>query len=175
MPLSRRLLLATLVVAIPLAAPVAGAQAPTVPGRAVSITVGVSQFDLSGTGNAAVIAGRMEHPMTRAFLLEGGVAMLFPKQEFGARTGLFIPELGAQLQLPARVAPYLGVGAGAAIDRRRDQDGGTRVDPTLSGAAGVRAWATDRLALRAELRVRGIGTQLASSAAEWTVGAALRF
>ncbi|HKH92076.1 MAG TPA: hypothetical protein VKA54_09740 [Gemmatimonadaceae bacterium] len=73
-----------------------------------------------------------------------------------------------------RVAPYLGVGAGYAIDRRTSTYGGTRSDPTFSAATGVRYWVTDQLGLRGELRVRGVGTGFGGSAADWTLGTAWR-
>jgi hypothetical protein len=142
---------------------------------ALSLSAGVSQYDLSGTGTTAVYAARLEQALRPALLVEGGVAVARPDQQFGRRSTLIIPEIGLQAQYPARVAPYLGVGLGAAIDRRHANDGGTRSEMTASGAAGVRAWATERVGLRGELRVRGIGTGFEGSTAEWTLGAAVRF
>ena len=97
-----------------------------------------------------------------------------PEQQFGATSTLVIPEIGVQLQLPRRLAPYLGVGVGSALDFRGRANGGTRRDLTTSGAVGVRGWLSDRLALRGELRVRGVGTGFEGSAAEWTAGASWR-
>jgi len=144
-------------------------------GPTLTVAAGVSQFDLPGTGSTAVYAARVEQPVRRALIVEGGVAVARPDQQFGARSTLIIPELGVQAQLPGTIAPYLGLGVGAAIDRRPSSAGGTQSDVTASGAVGVRAWVTERVGLRGELRVRGIGTGFEGSTAEWTLGAALRF
>ena len=153
----------------------AAAQSRSVMSGAVSLSAGVSQFDLAGTGNAPVVALRGELPLLPALLVEGGVAVARPNQQFAGRSTLVIPEVGMQVQYPARVAPYVGVGVGSAIDWRRSADGGIESGVTASGAAGVRAWATQRVGLRGELRVRGIGRGFPSSTAEWTLGAAMRF
>ncbi len=144
---------------------------------AVSVNAGAFQFDLSGTGTAPMIAGRAELPLNRYLLAEGGLSVARPEQQFGGTTTFFVPEAQIQAQLPlaeGRVAPYIGLGAGYAIDRRTSAFGGTRSDPTFSAATGVRYWVTDALGLRAELRVRGVGTSFAGSAAEWTLGTAWR-
>jgi hypothetical protein len=174
MTATRRLQLAAVALLAAAAAP-AHAQIGAPARPSLSIAGGISQFDLSGTGTAPVVTARVDYPLGRVLLAEGGVAVARPDQQFGSRTTLVVPEVGLQLQYPARVAPYLGVGVGSALDFRRERDGGTVGDPTVSGAAGVRAWVTDRLGLRGELRVRGIGRNFAGSTAEWTVGAALRF
>ena len=171
---ARTLVPAALLAAALAAAPARG-QTALAPRPAVSVAAGVSQFDLSGTGTAPVVSARVDYPLGRALIAEGGVAVARPDQQFGARTTLVVPEVGLQLQYPARLAPYVGVGTGAAIDFRGSENGGTDADLTLSGAAGVRAWVTDRVGLRGELRVRGIGRNFAGSTAEWTAGAAIRF
>ena len=109
--------------------------------------------------------------------MEGGVTAARPDQQFGARTTFLAPEAQLQRQLPVaggRVAPYLGAGAGAALDLRRGRFGGTRADLTVSGAGGLRAWLSEQVGLRAELRVRGMGRRFTGSAAEWTLGASWR-
>jgi hypothetical protein len=154
---------------------VAGAQEParTV---AVSVSYGVFQFDLSGTGDARMIALRVERVSPRWLVLEGGVVVARPGQQFGDTTTLVIPEAQTQFQLVlGRVAPYLGVGMGMAFDLRDEVDGGTQRRLTLSGATGLRAWFTERFGARAELRIRGFGSNFGGSSAEWTGGLALRF
>lgn len=54
-------------------------------------------------------------------------------------------------------------------------DTGTQNDVTMSVAAGLRGWFTERFGARAELRVRGFGWRFTGTAAEWTGGLALRF
>jgi len=171
----RRPQLAAVALLLVAAATPALAQSGAVARPSLSVAAGVSQFDLSGTGTAPVVSARVDYPLGRALIAEGGVAVARPDQQLGARTTLVVPEVGLQLQYPARLAPYVGVGTGAAIDFRGSENGGTDADLTLSGAAGVRAWVTDRMGLRGELRVRGIGRNFAGSTAEWTAGAAIRF
>jgi hypothetical protein len=108
-------------------------------------------------------------------LWEGGVGVSFPDQQFGDTTTFVVPEAQVQLQYPARLAPYLGVGAGLALDVRGEEDGGTQTEPTFSAAGGARVAMTEQLGLRAELRVRGIGTNFSGTTAEFTAGVGWRF
>jgi hypothetical protein len=169
-----RLAPAATLLAIALAAAPAAAQSPRALRPAVSVSAGVSQFDLSGTGTAPLVALRGDYPLLRALLVEAGVSVARPEQQFGGTTTFVIPEVALQLQLPRRVAPYLGLGLGEAFDFRPERAGGLRNDVTVSGAAGVRAWLTEQVGLRGELRVRGIGTGFEGSTAEWTLGGAWR-
>jgi hypothetical protein len=150
------------------------AQEPAARRTAVSLSYGTFDYDLSGTGNTWMIAARVERPLTRVVLIEGGIVFARPEQQFGDTTTFVIPEVQAQIQIPRRLAPYLGAGIGLAMDFREEEFGGTLTEVTFSGAVGLRAWLTDRFGARAELRVRGIGTNFAGSVAELTVGAALK-
>ena len=141
---------------------------------AISISGGLAQFDLSGTGDTPIIALRVDMPVNRYVIAEAGVAVMWPDQQFGDTTTLWIPELQMQLQRPGRLAPFVGVGFGGAFDMRDDDDGGTQSDITLSAAAGLRAQVTRVFGLRVELRVRGIGDSFSGSVAEWTAGASFR-
>ena len=122
-----------------------------------------------------MVAVRVALPFAHVFIAEGGAALARPDQQFGATTTLVIPEVGLQLQMPRRIAPYLGVGIGEVLDFRDKQYGGTLHNLTASGALGVRAGLTARAGAIAELRVRGIGSEFNGSAAEWTVGGLWRF
>lgn len=176
----RAALLAAALIVVGLPATAHGQDAVTdAPPRrpAVSLSGGAFAYDLSGTGTVPMLALRAELPLARFALVEGGLMAARPDQQFGARTTFLAPEAQLQVQLPlagGRVAPFLGVGAGAAFDLRERRFGGTRADPTVSGAGGVRAWLTEQVGVRAELRVRGIGRGFAGSAAEWTLGASWR-
>jgi hypothetical protein len=149
------------------------------PSRALSISAGASQFDLSGTGTAPMGAIRADLPLARFALVEVGLGVARPEQQFDRRTTLVIPEAQVQFQLPiGPVLPYLGVGTGLAMDFRPDEVGGTQTDWTASAAGGLRWWITPRAGVRAELRVRGIdynGDGFTGSAAEWTGGLMWRF
>lgn len=177
----RRIWLTGVLLAGPLFARQVGAQNASVarevfvPRPALSLSVGVSQFDLSGTGTTAIVAARGELPLVRVLLLEGGVAIARPEQQFGVRTTLVMPEVQLQLQVPRRVAPYLGAGGGLVTDFRGEGHGGRITRVTLSGAGGVRVALTRQFGARAELRVRGIGLGFGGSTADWTLGGAWRF
>ena len=119
---------------------------------------------------------RADLPLGRLVLVEAGLGVARPEQQFGARTTLVIPEAQLQFQLPiGPVLPYVGVGGGLAMDFRPDDAGGTQTEVTASGAGGVRWWITQRAGARAELRVRGVGDNFAGAAAEWTAGLMWRF
>jgi hypothetical protein len=151
-----------------------GAQSvPMIP--TLTLSGGVMQYDLSGTGDEMMYAARVEAPYSRLLILEGGIAGARLKQQFGDTTTFIVVDGQAQLQWPLRVVrPYIGAGAGMSIDARDDEDGGTDTDIALSAAVGARAPLRDRLGMRAELRVRGIGTNFSGSTAEWTLGLSWR-
>lgn len=145
-----------------------------------SFSYGVFRYDLTRAGEARMIALRVERPLTRHVIAEGGIAYAHPLLQSGERTHYWIPELQVQVQRPMGIlAPYLGIGGGAAWDtrdtQRSFQDTRPTWDPTFSAAGGVRARFTDVVGARAELRVRAIGGEFAGSSTEWTVGLSLAF
>ena len=170
--LAKLVVLTTLVVD---AAAVTQAQGPLTTARTIAVSAGASQFDLSGTGVAPMLALRVAFPFARVLVFEGGTILARPAQQFGATTTLVIPELGLQLQVPRPVAPYIGVALGEAFDVRPQQFGGVLENLTVSGALGIRAALAARAGAITELRVRGIGSEFTGGAAEWTIGGLLRF
>jgi len=185
----------TLVAALlAIGAPIAAhAQAGTQTKRpAVSLSAGAFRFNLpDGVGTTPLVAGRIELPLSRFFLAEGGLALARPEQwftsatvttlnpdpRFATTTTYLIPELQLQVQAPlaaGRVAPYLGLGTGIANDRWPSKYGGSKGTYTVSGSTGLRYWLSDRVGLRGELRVRDVGTS-DGTASEWTLGTAWRF
>jgi hypothetical protein len=64
----------------------ATAQSLATSSPAISVSAGASQFDLSGTGTAPMVAIRADFPLGRFVLIEGGVGLASPDQQFGART-----------------------------------------------------------------------------------------
>ncbi len=139
---------------------------------AVGLVAGASQFDLSGTGTTAIVGARFETRLRRWLLAEAALSTFRPEEQSDPRVRYTVPELQLQLQAPGRlVRPYLGVGGGwvLASDDRPSRG-------TMSGAGGVRVpLAGARVALRAELRVRGIGRNFSGSTAEWLGGLAYHF
>jgi hypothetical protein len=142
----------------------------------VTLSAGAFQYDRLGTGTAPVLAARGELPLSSLLLLEGELAAARPERRLGGPTTLVVPEAQLQAQLPAGpwVAPYIGAGIGAAFDRPARAVGATERELTLSAATGVRYWLSEDRALRAELRVRRVGSELGGTAAEWTLGSSWR-
>lgn len=140
--------------------------------RTVSVVGGVSQFDLSGTGTTGVIGVRGDLAARRWLLLEGGLTVFRPNEQFDQRRTYVIPEVQVQAQVPHhRVRPYLGLGVGSLLASRD-----LSPQRALSGALGTRVLLRDaRVNLRAELRVRGIGEGFSGAVAEWTLGTGFRF
>jgi hypothetical protein len=130
---------------------------------------GVSRFDLSGTGSAPFGALRVDIPLL-SLIAEGSLGAFRPEEQNGVRRTYIIPEAQLQFQIfPIFVRPYVGVGAGwfRAISGPEPH----RNDLTLSAAAGIRAGLPILpFGIRAELRLRGIGSGFAERAAEWTLG-----
>ena len=141
----------------------------------VTLSAGVSEFDLSGTGTAFTASARVDVPIRPVLLLEAGIGFLSADQQFGDTTTVLLPEVQAQVQYPGSLSPYLGLGLGLAADFRDEEDGGTEVDPTFSIAGGVRVAVTEELGLRAELRVRGHETGFVGTTADITGGLSWRF
>jgi hypothetical protein len=133
------------------------------------IAGGVSHYNLSGTGTAPIGAVRIDIPLA-SLIAEGSLAAFRPSEQNGVRRTYIIPEAQLQFQIvPVIVRPYIGIGAGrfravSGPDPRPN-------DLTLSASAGIRAGLPVLpFGLRAEVRVRGIGSGFSGGAAEWTIG-----
>jgi hypothetical protein len=167
-----------------LAIPAVAAAQQTEAQRATTVSVsgGFMNYDLqAGEGTAPMTALRVTVPFGRVFTAELGALAAWPEQGFPAGVvntldgdrALFLvaPEAQLQVAFPAgRIAPYLGVGGGVAIDRAEREAGVTSTDFSASAAGGVRLALADRLGGLAEVRLRGIGTDLDARTAEFTVG-----
>ena len=142
----------------------------------LTLSAGAFQYDRAGVGTAPVLAARGELPLTSVFLLEGGLAATRPEQRLGRPTTLVVPEAQLQAQLPAGpwIAPYLGAGIGAALERGARRAGTSDRELSFSAATGVRYWLSEDRGVRAELRVRRVGPELGGTAAEWTLGSSWR-
>jgi hypothetical protein len=136
----------------------------------LGIAGGVTHFDPKGSNGVTTPFGavRVDIPLI-ALIAEGSLGAFRPSEAGGTRTYV-VPE--AQLQFPIFpfiVRPYVGIGAGwvRAI---------TGPDPhtnsgTISASAGVRAGLPlVGFGLRAEARVRSIGSGFSSHATELTLG-----
>lgn len=144
------------------------AQSAAISRTTLSIAAGASFFDLSGTGAAPMVAVRGGLPLGSLFALDGGVVAAWPAQQFKAFNTLLIPEVGMELHLPTRVAPYLGADVGRAMNFRRGL--ADAHDISYSAALGTRVWITERRGLVGEFRLRGLGQRFTGSEAEFTLG-----
>ena len=120
----------------------------------------------------AVVRGDL--PLNRFIAFDGGLIGALPTQDFLERTTLLAPEIGMQLQVPRRFAPYLSADIGRIFAIRGSSLGGTRNDVSYSAALGTRVWLREHTGVRAEFRLRGVGEGFTGSAAEVTLGVAWR-
>ncbi len=142
--------------------------AAQLPIPSLSIVGGVSRYNLSGTGTAPFGAVRLDIPLLFV-IAEGSLGVLRTNGDVASRTYV-IPEVQLQWQLlPFLVKPYVGLGGGLF---RTVSGGGTNAsDITASASAGVRLGIPlIGAGLRAEVRVRGIGSSFSGRATEWTLG-----
>ena len=152
------------------AAPLSGQEGPR-----LTIVAGVSQWDLSGTGDGFLIAPRFDAEITPVILGEATIGFTLDAADGDDDTPLLIPEVQVQLQWPGRFSPYIGGGGGISMYFKDETAGGTETEPTFSASLGARLALADQAGLSAELRLRGIGTEFEGSTAEWTAGLSYRF
>lgn len=140
--------------------------------RAISLTAGAVQFDLSGTGTAFGVAPRLTLPVTSGVAVEIG-ALISRIDEQTGNTTLIVPEVHVQhFWRTGRVRPFVGGGMGVGY---RDTAFGSDADLVLSGGGGALIDVSDRLSLRAEFRLRGFEEDFVGTTAEWLGGIAWRF
>ena len=116
----------------------ASAQSALASRPSVSLSAGAFFFDLSGTGVAPMAVVRGDLPLNRFIAFDGGLIGALPTQDFLERTTLLAPEIGMQLQVPRRFAPYLSADIGRIFAIRGSSLGGTRNDVSYSAALGAR-------------------------------------
>ena len=152
--------------------------AAQLPIPSLSIVGGVSRYNLSGTGTAPFGAVRLDIPLLFV-IAEGSLGVLRTNGDVASRTYV-IPEVQLQWQLlPFLVKPYVGLGGGlfrtvtgtGTSTGTSTGTGSNASDITASASAGVRLGIPlIGAGLRAEVRVRGIGSSFSGSATEWTLG-----
>ena len=133
------------------------------------ISVARIDYDLSGTGSAAGVAGRATRALTRNVALEVRGLFARPEQQSGPAS-LFAPDVQVQYRWKiGRLTPYVGGGVGFAAIKSPFR---TDWDSTTSVAAGTGVRLTDRVALVGELRIRGFEWDYVGSTGEWSIGLA---
>jgi len=165
----------------------AGAQTST---RELSVALGASQFDASGTGTAPLAAIRVAAPLVGRWML-GEISLSYAsldEQISTSHTRVGVGEAQLQAHLPAarvqhrifafRARPYVGLGGGW-VHYFNNAAGRSATAPTVSGAVGVRVPLAPPLVLRGEYRLRswngGGNSGFVNSAAEFTAGMGYRF
>lgn len=139
--------------------------------RHITSSIGLFQYDIAGSGLGPMVAFRATTPVSSVLILEGGVLAARPESAMGQTRAFLIPEAQVHLAIPFdSFLPYLGLGAGAALDLRDSAAGGFRTDLTISGSLGLRAWIGERLGAHVEYRGRGIGVDFGGSSSEYTAG-----
>ena len=129
-------------------------------------------YDLSGTGSAAGLAGRASRYLTPHVVLEARGLFARPEQQSGPAT-LVAPELQIQYRWNiGRFSPYVGGGVGFAAIKN---DFRTDWDATSSVAGGTAFRLTDRVDLIGELRIRGFEWDYVGSTGEFSIGLGWRF
>jgi opacity protein-like surface antigen len=158
------------VIAVALSVPVR-AQDAAGQGRALALVGGAWEYDLSGTGTTGFGAVRLELPQAPFLVIEPGVTYARYSPQFGGHVNYLIPELQAQLQIPGRISPFLGAGAGPSFAWG---GGATSADLSLTAGVGTRVHFTEQWSARAEFRARSIHP-FHNTIVEWTLGVARRF
>jgi hypothetical protein len=140
------------------------------PPTQATVSLGVMRFDLATTGIAPMAAVRAMTAVSSVLVLEGG-AVVAPTRQAGNSTIFVAPEAQVQLLLPfTGFVPYMGLGAGAGIDFRGAELGGTSASLSISGSLGFRASLPARFDLQGDARFRGLGVDFEGSTAEFTIG-----
>lgn len=125
-------------------------------GKALNVTVsaGIAEYDLSGTGTTGVGALTLSIPLFSFLTIDPSVGFLrYEPQLSGSSTTFLLPEVSARLQAPGdRLNPYLALGGGMAAVVGGNGDS----DFTLHAALGTYLWFNQSWAIRPEARIRGI-------------------
>lgn len=136
--------------------------------QGVTLGVGASSYDLSGTGTSPVVSVRYDAPVAQRVHWQAGVGFFRYGSQGGRNVEILMPEGGVELH--ALSFPlYLGAGVGYTFESDGFED-----EPTLYGALGLDLTIAERWALRPELRVRAVDPWVGTMA-DFTVGVRRQF
>jgi hypothetical protein len=121
---------------------------------------GVSSYDLSGTGTAAIATAIRRYPLDRLLSVDVTLALFQESERFSVQgipvnvsSTLALPELGVELGKQfGRLRPSIGAGAGAAIKLHGRQSGGF----TVHGLLGLSARVSPTVRVGAMGKVRSV-------------------
>jgi hypothetical protein len=135
----------------------------------LTVSVGPSQYDLSGTGWSG-IAGVHVDAFVRSWLgVEAGSGVFFYETQGGTDVTMLLPEVGLRFVTPTRVPVHLALGAGYTLGIQGDQ----REEPVLYGALGLSIDLGNGWQLRPEMRLRVVDPWVGGIGG-YTVGASKR-
>lgn len=140
-------------------------------GPAIAVVGGLSQYDLSGTGDTFFAAVRVEAPLSSIVLVEPGLTFSRYDTQGGSTVSLLFVDMQLQLQGRGVLSPYIGAGGGPAFAFR---EGRTDIQLSLSAALGLRYRIKQVWRVGGELRVRAIDP-FAGNTAEWGLGVSRQF
>lgn len=139
----------------------------------IEVMTGLMSYDLQGTGTTAPYTIRGTKSLTRGLALDVGTTMIYPDLQFGS-SSLVLPEVGVTYSfLSGRFRPFVGGGAGVAIQNADALDE-RRWRTSLTAGGGARFLLSDRLYAIGEMRLRGM-SDFSASTAEWLGGIGWRF
>jgi hypothetical protein len=140
----------------------------------VGVYRGTGEYDLSGVDDGPVTAVRISRSVAPFFTLEGGLAHVKLRPDFGGDMHIYQPEVQGQLSLPLGVfSPYLGVGLGMAIATADEAESDS--DFTMNGGVGVRVDLPFGLGIGVDGRIRSFGSSFNGTGADAVVGISYRF
>jgi len=167
------------------AAPAWGAAAAqeVIPAPRLGVVGGAFVYDLQGEGTAGILGLRLSLPVHRYAAVEAGLHFARYRAEIVREdeslhtpdVPLLLVDFQIQGRYPlGRLAPYVGVGAGGALDFRDEREGEKFVDLTYTASAGVHADLPGPFEALGEVRLRGVG-RIEHDVTELVAGVALVF
>jgi hypothetical protein len=116
----------------------------------LTVSVGPSEYDLSGTGWSG-IAGVHYEALLRPWLgVEAGSGFFFYETQGDRDVTMLLPEVGLRFMTTTRVPLHLALGVGHTLSVQ----GGQPNEPVLYGAAGLSINLGNGWQLRPEMRLR---------------------
>jgi hypothetical protein len=144
------------------------------------------RLDFQGEGGSGLYGLRARLPLGRFLVVEPGARYTsFEREPFDDEVDadldlqLLVVDFQIQVQVPVRVGdsrwlrPWVGVGAGGAVDFRGERGPDDFLVSTFSAAAGVSLDLRGPLTLNVESRFRTLD-ELEHTAVGWTAGLGLR-
>ena len=122
-------------------------------GPGLSLLLGPTKYDLSGTGTTGIGELRLDNPIGQVFVIDFGLGVFRYESQFNQKITHLLTEVSLQAQVPNRaVRPYVGVGGGFA----EYLSGRGATYGILHVAVGLRADLSEGWGVEGEARARSI-------------------